>query len=69
MAFWLSSLRSAPRPSWGWTPSGSLRLPGSLFGAFHTAHLALTDLRTGERRFLEVSEGLPFVAGAFRPLE
>lgn len=30
-----------------------LGLPGSLFGAFHAAHLALTDLRTGERRFLE----------------
>ncbi|WP_135256689.1 lipocalin family protein [Thermus caldilimi] len=33
-----------------------LGLPGSLFGAFHAAHLALTDLRTGERRFLEVSD-------------
>lgn len=33
-----------------------LGLPGSLFGAFHAAHLALTDLRTGERRFLEVAD-------------
>lgn len=33
-----------------------LGLPGSLFGAFHAAHLALTDLRTGERRFLEASD-------------
>lgn len=33
-----------------------LGLPGSLFGPFHAAHLALTDLRTGERRFLEVSD-------------
>ena len=31
-----------------------LGLPGSLFGPFHAAHLALTDLRTGKRRFLEV---------------
>lgn len=33
-----------------------LGLPGSLFGAFHAAHLTLTDLRTGERVFLEVSD-------------
>lgn len=33
-----------------------LGLPGSLFGAFHAAHLVLTDLRTGARRFLEVSD-------------
>ncbi|GAA6751870.1 lipocalin family protein [Thermus scotoductus] len=33
-----------------------LGLPGSLFGAFHAGHLALTDLRTGERIFLEVSD-------------
>ncbi|WP_105316509.1 lipocalin family protein [Thermus tenuipuniceus] len=33
-----------------------LGLPGSWFGAFHAAHLALTDLRTGERVFLEVSD-------------
>ncbi|WP_038057695.1 lipocalin family protein [Thermus amyloliquefaciens] len=33
-----------------------LGLPGSLFGAFHAIHLALTDLRTGERVFLEVSD-------------
>ncbi len=33
-----------------------LGLPGSLFGAFHAAHLALTDLRTGERLFLEVAD-------------
>ncbi|AFH38949.1 attH protein [Thermus parvatiensis] len=33
-----------------------LGLPGSLFGPFHAAHLALTDLRTGKRRFLEVAD-------------
>lgn len=33
-----------------------LGLPGSFFGPFHAAHLALTDLRTGERVFLEVSD-------------
>lgn len=33
-------------------------LPGELFGPFHAVHLALTHLRTGERRFLEASNFL-----------
>lgn len=33
-----------------------LGLPGSLFGPFHAAHLALTDLRTGKRCFLEAAD-------------
>jgi len=50
-AFHFAFFKAYPPPSFR-----ILGLPGSLFGAFHAAHLALTDLRTGERRFLEASD-------------
>ncbi|GAA6755957.1 attH protein [Thermus sp. 2.9] len=50
-AFHFAFFKAYPPPAYR-----ILGLPGSLFGPFHAAHLALTDLRTGERRFLEVAD-------------
>ncbi|MFN4070474.1 MAG: lipocalin family protein [Thermus caldifontis] len=50
-AFHFAFFKAYPPPSFR-----ILGLPGNLFGTFHAAHLALTDLRTGERVFLEVSD-------------